>query len=107
MASDVLGRGDDLEAAWEEAVALLGFDPDDDANSFYLRYNGPDDEWLWTASFEQRNSDPPFGPTGWGNSPAAAVRAIIKAVEHGIGYWPITRPYDEQTRAWAREEGFA
>jgi hypothetical protein len=107
LESDVLGRGDELEATWLEAVALLGFDPGDEWNYFYLRYNGPDDEWLWTASFERRNSDPPFGPTGWGQTPTAAVRAIIKAVEHGVGYWPITRPWDKQSRALAREEGLA
>ena len=71
-----------------------------------LGYDGPDDEWLWTASFERRGADPPFAPVGWGQTPAGALRALVKAVDHNVGYWPITRPWDEKSREWAEEEGF-
>ena len=101
-----LGRGDILEAAWRDAVERLDIDLDDDSTVFGVAYNGPDDEWAWTASLERIGSDPPFAPCGWGQTPEAALRALIKAVDHGVGYWPIKRPWDAKSTAWAREEGF-
>jgi hypothetical protein len=98
-----LGSADELALAWRDAARRLEYNPDSD--NFIVSYNGPDDEWLWTAVFHRPNSDPPFAPEGWGQTPVLAVRALIEAVDHGVGYWPIKRPWDRKSREWASEEG--
>ena len=106
MKEDAVGRGDELEAAWRDVVARLDLDPDDEHVVWSLGYNGPDDEWLWTAILNAAAPTRPFAPVGWGETPAGALRALVKAVDHNVGYWPITRPWDEKSREWAEEEGF-
>ena len=98
---------EEIAAAWRAAIAKLAIDVDDETTVFGLRYNRPDDEWAWTAELVRLHSEPPFSPAGWGRTPVAALESLVKAVEHGVGYWPIKRPWDEKSTEWAREEGFA
>jgi hypothetical protein len=97
---------DEVADAWRRTIEKLDIEIDDDRTAFGLRYNGPDDEWAWTAELQRIDAEPPFAPVGLGATPVAALDALVKAVEHGIGYWPVKRPWDAKSASWAREEGF-
>jgi hypothetical protein len=58
-----VGRDDDLAQSWIDVSKAIGFDPENENHLMGLVYNGPHQDWLWTATFERRGGIA-FSPEG-------------------------------------------
>jgi hypothetical protein len=88
-----LGRDDDLARAWSEVADAIRFDPHDERQMMWLVYNGPDHDWLWTASIKRSGGDP-FNPEGRGQTPIEALNNLVTAVDQGVAGWPLEQTWE-------------
>ena len=88
------GRDDELARVWIAVASAIAFDPEDERQLMWLVYNGPHQDWLWTASIK-RTGGAPFNPEGWGQTPIEALTNLVTAVDHGVAGWPLEQPWED------------